>query len=494
MAPPNHTAERRAQLIVERVVGFADDEGLAPQDVRLVSEDDLTRLYAGKRLLLTVSAADARLEQLDTETLARFYRDRIVETVERYRAARTRGALLHGAWLALAVFAAVAAALLLLHWAFRRVDRWLEQRLKERIKGIHLQSLQLVHARHIWALLRAAARIVHLLIALPLLFVGLDLALRQFPWTRPLSERLLALLLEPLRAIAHALLHAVPDLVFLVVLALAVRYGLRLLRLLRLMFAAVADGRIRWSGFDRDWAQPTYRIVRMLVVAFALVVAYPYIPGSGSDAFKGITIFLGLLVSLGSTSFIANIVAGYTMSFRSAFRIGDRVRIGSATGDVVEQSVLVTRLRTPKNEEVSIPNSLVLATDVVNYSAATRAKGLIVHTSVGIGYETPWRQVEAMLLEAAARTAGVAAEPKPFVHQTGLGDFAVNYEINVGCRNAQAMAEMHSELHRHILDVFNEFGVQIMTPAYEGDPKEPKLVPQAHWFDAPAGSSPNPTG
>jgi small-conductance mechanosensitive channel len=226
--------------------------------------------------------------------------------------------------------------------------------------------------------------------------------------------------------------------------------------------------------------------MRFGIVAFALVVAYPYIPGSGSDAFKGISIFIGILFSLGSSSAIANIIAGYMLSYRRAFKVNDRVRIGDVTGDVTEVRVQVTHLRTVKNEEVIVPNSSILNNEIVNYSSYARREGLILHTEVGIGYETPWRQVEGMLLLAAERTGGLLRTPPPFVRQTKLGDFAVTYELNAYCADAQQMGPLYTEMHRSILDVFNEYGVQIMTPAYEGDPPEPKIVPKEAWFAKPS--------
>ena len=174
------------------------------------------------------------------------------------------------------------------------------------------------------------------------------------------------------------------------------------------------------------------------------------------------------------------------MTFRRAFRVGDRVKIGDIVGDVSEIRVQVTHLRTPKNEEVIVPNSKILGDEIINYSSLARKEGLILHTSVGIGYETPWRQVEAMLLETARRTAGLMAEPPAFVLQKALGDFAITYELNAYCHDAQAMNRLYTEMHRNLLDVFNEYGVQIMTPAYEGDPPEPKIVPKEKWFTAPA--------
>jgi small-conductance mechanosensitive channel len=225
--------------------------------------------------------------------------------------------------------------------------------------------------------------------------------------------------------------------------------------------------------------------VRFPIVAFAVVVAYPYVPGSQAPAFQGVSIFIGAIFSLGSSSFIANLIAGDSMTYRRAFRVGDRIRVGEVTGDVTESGLMVTRVRTVKSEEIVVPNSTILTSHIVNHSVA-RKDGLILHTTVRIGYQTPWRQVEAMLLLATDRTPGLLKEPRPFVLQTALGDFRVTYEIDASCTNAQAIGPLYAELHRNILDVFNAYGVQIMTPADEGDPEQAKIVPRAQWFLAPA--------
>jgi small-conductance mechanosensitive channel len=262
--------------------------------------------------------------------------------------------------------------------------------------------------------------------------------------------------------------------------------------MIRLYFHSIAEGSTILPGFDPEWADPTYRLIRILLVAFMVIVAYPYIPGSGSEAFKGVSIFIGVLFSLGSSSIIGNLIAGYTMTYRRAFRIGDRIMVGAYTGDVEQVRLLMTYLRTPKNELVAIPNSVILNGEVVNYSTLAGKQGLILHTTVGIGYETPWRQVEAMLLEAAARVPDLLGESPPFVLLKALGDFSITYEINAFCADPQAMNRLYAELHRNILDLFNEYGVQIMTPAYEGDTDQPKVVPREQWYAAPA-RSPEPS-
>ena len=266
-----------------------------------------------------------------------------------------------------------------------------------------------------------------------------------------------------------------------IVVRLVLRFG-------RFFFDALGRGTVRLRNFDPEWAEPTYKIVRLAVVAFALIVAYPYIPGSDTAAFRGVSVFVGIVFSLGSSTAISNMIAGYLMTYRRALKVGDRVKIGNAIGDVIDMRLQVTHLRSFKNEEIIIPNSQILTSEVLNYSSLAQTHGLILHTEVGIGYETPWRQVEAMLLTAADRTEGLANEPSPFVRQKRLGDFAVTYELNVYCHDAKAMGQLYTELHRNILDVFNEYGVQIMTPAYESDPAMPKVVPRKDWHAAPAAS------
>jgi small-conductance mechanosensitive channel len=317
-----------------------------------------------------------------------------------------------------------------------------------------------------------------------LLYLGFVLA--QWPSTHGLARSMVGFATAPLQVIFGGILNNIPRLIFLAVLFVVIRL---LLRMIRLFFHEVGRGAVTLSGFDAEWAEPTYKILRVAVVAFGLIVAYPYIPGSQSDAFKGVSLFIGIVFSLGSSSAISNIIAGYMMTYRRAFKVGDRVKIGDAIGDVIEMRLQVTHLRSYKNEEIVIPNSQILSGEVVNYSSLARQRPLLLHTEVGIGYETSWRQVEAMLLEAARRTTGLAGEPRAFVLLKRLGDFAITYEVNAPCSDVPAMNALYTALHQHILDVFNEHGVQIMTPAYEGDPPEPKIVAPKDWYPP---SSPAP--
>ena len=479
-------AEERARRIAERIEEAARIATIAPEAVTAVAGDGVVNVAAGDRFLLVVTDADARLEGIERHLLARTYVDRIQGGLRAYRHAREPKVLLRGTQRAILATVLLLAALLGLRWTFRRLEPRIGRRYEAKIQSVQIQSFEIVRAQRLRDAFRVVLRVLRALAAAVLFYLWLQFVLSSFPVTRPLAARLLSLVLEPLSRLGSGFLVLLPDLAFLLVLYLVARW---ILGLVRLFFEAVAKGHVTLSNFESDWALPTYRIVRIAIVAFALVVAYPYIPGSRSAAFQSISIFLGVMFSIGSSSFIANIIAGYSMTYRRAFHLGDRIQVGDVFGDVSEIRLQVTHVRSVKNEEIVVPNSTLLNSNVVNYSALARTRGLILHTTVGIGYETPWRQVEAMLLLAAERTPGLLREPPPFVLQKSLGDFCVVYEINVYCDAPAEMARLYARLHQNILDVFNEYGVQIMTPAYEGDPQQPKVVPKDQWWTAPARPS-----
>jgi len=476
-------AERRASEVAARIEALAANPAFDPATLKISASPDVTLITAGNLRVIAVFDADAVLESVDRGILAQVYLQRMREAIVEYRLDRTPNALIHIALYIAAASFAFAVFIWLGRHAKRRLDALLERRLRARLEGLESQSYQIVRAKHLWGVLQGASRGIWLAAFVLAGVLYLDFALSMLPWTRMIGDQLFDLVIEPLRVMGMGLVKEIPNLVFLVVLFFVTRF---LIKALRIFSTGVADGAIKLQNFDAEWAWPTYRLLRIFVIAFAIVVAFPYIPGSSSEAFKGVSLFLGVVFSLGSSSVISNIIAGYTMTYRRAFKQGDRIQIGEHVGDVTEVRQLVTHIRTPKNEEVVVPNSLILNSSVVNYSTLAREGQLVLHTTVGIGYETPWRQVEAMLLQAASSTQGLLKEPAPFVLQKSLGDFCVNYEINVFCDNAQAMNRLYTALHQNILDVFNEYGVQIMTPNYESDPSEAKLVPRDQWFLPPA--------
>jgi small-conductance mechanosensitive channel len=476
-------AEQRAGAIAGRVQAVAADATVSADALRVVEAEHGSEIRAVDQLVMTVLDADARIEGIDRRLLAEAYRRRIASAMTAYRQDRSASVLMASAGYSLGATLLLGIVLWTLYRLYQRLDATMEQRFKTRFHALKIKSYEILQTQQMWRALHAGTRTFGWLLAATSIYLYLHFVLSLYPWTRPFAQHLLDLLLKPLVALGVGLLAAIPDLLIIAILVVITRY---LLRLIHAFFTAAAGGQIVLSGFDPEWAWPTYRIIRLLIVAFAVVVAYPYVPGSGSNAFKGVSIFLGVIFSLGSSSVIANIIAGYTMTYRRAYRIGDRIKVGDLMGDVIETRIMVTHLRTPKNEEIVVPNSMILNSHVINYSSLARTQGLILHTPVGIGYETPWRQVEAMLIQAAERTPGLLSKPEPFVLEKSLGDFCVTYELNVYCDKASEMLQLYALLHQNILDAFNEHGVQIMTPAYERDPAQPKIVPKEQWFAAPA--------
>ena len=483
-----YPAKVRAAAVAGRIKAVAADHSIDPQSLKLVKEGAITYIKAGEVSILGIVEADAIRAGISLELLADISKTKIEQSITEYRNDRAPRTLLINSGYALIV--TVLAALLL--WGIRRLFTWLDalaqKRIKARIEGLESKSHYIIDADQIWDVMRGFLKTLKLVAMLVVIYFYLNLVLGLYPWTRLFAQYLFAITLNPVRIIGLGIVNALPNIFFLVIFVFIIRY---ILKVTRLFFSGIERGRIHVKNFEREWGLPTYKIVRLLIVSFAVIVAYPYIPGSSSDAFKGVSIFLGVIFSLGSSSVLSNIIAGYTITYRRAFKVGDRIMINDLTGDVIDRSVLVTRLRSFKNEEIVIPNSIVLNSNIINYSTEARANGLILHTSVGIGYEVPWRQVEAMLLQAADRTQGIRTEPKPFVLQQSLGDFAVNYELNVYIDDARQMMPLYSELHRNVLDVFNENSVQIMTPNYEHDPEQPKIVPKDQWYTPPAKKTPD---
>jgi small-conductance mechanosensitive channel len=495
----SYPAERRAAEIAGRIEALASDRAFPAESVTVKDTTVATFILGGGRRLFAVFDADAAVEGLTRQVLAEAYRTRVVEAMTQFRRDREAAAL----WEDLARAAAATLGFVLFialgRRVLRRVRALAETRYRTRVHDVQFQTIDIMRGEQLWNALQNAVRGIATIITLAAGYAYVDYVLLLFPWTRAFGNSLASMLLQPLATLGTGFVQFIPSLLFLIALAFVVRF---FMRLNRIFFRRITQGAITFQGFDPEWAQPTERIARFAIIAFALVVAYPYIPGSSSDAFKGIGLVIGLMFSLGSPSVIGNLVAGLSLAFRRAFRVGDRVRIGEHIGEVAQVRLLTTYLRSPKNEQIVIPNSIILNSEVVNFSTLAADAGLILHTNVGIGYETPWRQVEAILIEAARRTPGLRTDPEPFVLQRKLGDFAVDYELNAYTDDPARMLRLYSALHRNILDAFNEYGIQIMTPAYEQDPAQPKIVPRDQWFTRPAAppssdrvvETPVPTG
>jgi small-conductance mechanosensitive channel len=475
--PPAERAAAAAQFL-DRVV----QEGTAGTvSTRLLQGFSIVSV--GSRDIFSIAPQDA--DQLTGETLE----GKSAETVTNLQRAldeaielRTPRRLLVSAAQAVLVTILLALGLLLLQRMHRgSVDRLL-LRAEHKLEELS-PDLQLLRASRATALLRRGLKIAFVALALFFTYNWLTFVLRRFPYTRPWGESLREFLTARLEAFGLSILNGIPNLFTVLLIVLVIRFFVRLSHHL---FQAVEDGRISVPYVYPETAQQTRRLVSMLLWLLALVLSYPYLPGSNSDAFKGVSVFVGLVVSLGSSGIVNQIMSGLTITYSRALRLGDFVKIGEVEGTVMHVGALSTKIKTPRGEDVTMPNAVVVSHVTTNYTRFAETEGVYVPTSITIGYDTPWRQVQALLLLGAARTAGVRKQPKPVVRQTALQDFYVQYTLLVCLEQPHLRAATLDALHGNILDAFNEFGVQITSPNYEADPEGRKIVPRDQWYSAPA--------
>jgi small-conductance mechanosensitive channel len=474
----SYPAGQRASAISKRIRKAAANNAIPADSVKITNGPGYLMIYAGEDFIMNIYDVDAESEKINQTALARLIQVKTIETLRQYREHRSSPVLFKNSIHAIGAVILYVAFLYCILWLLRKIKTWLQIRIKSKADSLENKSYKLISSVQIWMVYNSIFRILKFLTVLILSITFLEYIFGLFPWTNSILISTLNLIVDPLKTMSLGIIGYIPSLFFLIVIFLVTRY---LLKLIKLFFNGINQGMIEIHNFPPEWALPTFRIVKIFITAFAVIIAYPYIPGSSSAAFKGVSVFLGLLISIGSSSLIGNIMAGYSMTYRRAFRKGDLIQVNDIIGVVDDQKLMVTRLRSYKNEEIVIPNSVLQSSNIINFSSKAGEKGLILHSIVGIGYETPWRQVDSMLKLAADRTEGLLKQPPPFVLKRSLGDFAVNYEINAYCKDVYNMLHHYNELHQNILDVFNENNVQIMTPAYERDPEEPKVVPKDKW-------------
>jgi small-conductance mechanosensitive channel len=455
------TAAERAARVEARVNRAVDNPEYDPALVTVTDgESDAEVSYAGN-VLAVITDEDARPTGRTRVEQAHFVVDRVKGAIAETRAARSWPELLRGLAIAAGETLVFGAGLWLLWRLRRRLLEAIARRSAERTRAANRPThiLDIVPVVSIGStIVRVTARVV----ALALGLLWLSLVFAELPWTRPYAARVFLLAAAPFAAFGQSLLDYVPSLFFVFGIG-AVTWGA--IRLVKMFFRQIETSALKIDSFPDDWAAPTFRLVRLLLLAIALVAIFPYIPGSQSPAFQGVSIFVGFLVSLSSSSAISNVIAGTILTYTRAFRAGDLVCVGATTGVVVARSLLVTRVRTPKNLLVTIPNAIVLGGQVTNFSEESRRHGIILHTTVTIGYDAPWRDVHAALIAAAKATPGVVATPAPFVLQTSLNDFYVAYEINAYSKEPD-LPLAYSALHQNIQDAFNAAGIEIMSPHF----------------------------
>jgi len=365
----------------------------------------------------------------------------------------------------LLIFAGIYGITRLINKLFEKLDNWIRKQQDRALRGIKFSGYQFLDSERELRVILFLTNGLRLLMILVSLYIALPLLFSVFPWSRGIAETLIDWTLSPLSSVFGSFVNYLPNLFAIVVICGVTYY---FVQFLKFVAGEIERGALRIPGFFPDWAKPTLNLVKFLVYAFSFIIIFPYLPGSDSPIFQGVSVFVGILFSLGSSSAISNAVAGLVITYMRPFKVGDRIKIGELSGDVIEKSLLVTRIRTIKNENITIPNATILSGHTLNYTTSAQETGLILHTGVTIGYDVPWKQVHELLLSAAAATKGILKEEKrkSFVLQTSLDDFYVAYQLNAYTEDANRMAGIYSDLHQNIQDKFNEAGVEILSPHY----------------------------
>lgn len=453
----------RAAAIRKRIEKLADDYFFKADSLRVVSSGETVDVVYNDLIIAGVSQSDALWMKTTAEELANAYRQNIATIVTAYKQATSWQTILKEVLLAILVIA----VLLLVVYATARGLQWIRRKITaqkgNRIKGITIKGYQLFTIDRQAAFLMVLANIARWVILLLSLYMSLLVLFSLFPWTKDFTDTLLNYFIQPIKKIGISVRNYLPNLVTIAIICFVFHLLLKALKFIKL---EIAKGALRIPGFYADWAAPTYQIIRVLIWAFMLIVIFPYLPGSESPVFKGVSVFVGVLFTFGSAGALGNIVSGVVLTYMRSFKIGDRVQIGDVTGDVIEKSLLVTRIRTPKNEIISIPNSTVMSSHTINYSSDAPDKGLIIHAVITIGYDVSWRTIHEVMITAALETEMIESEPRPFVLQTGFDDFYVNYEINAYTRQPNRQAAIYSRLYQHLQDGFAAAGIEIMSPHY----------------------------
>ena len=458
-----HTPQQRAENVAADIAELGKLLNLQPDSVYVESSDIVTDVMYKGKVLVSFTDMDGLWENCTRDQLAADKRLVIMEKLHQMK--ESHGLLQLGKRIVYFILVLVGQYLLfwITNWLFRKLKLRIVRLRNTRLKPFSIQDYELLDTHKQVRLLVFLASLVRYVIMFLQLLLTVPLLFSIFPQTKDLAYQLFSYIWNPVKSIFIGVVDYIPNLFTIFIIYMAVKY---LVRLFRYLADEVQSERLKLRGFYPDWAIPTYHIIRFLLYAFMLAMIYPYLPGSNSGVFQGISVFVGLIVSLGSSTVIGNIIAGLVITYMRPFKIGDRIKLNDTTGNVVEKTPLVTRIRTPKNEVVTIPNSFVMSSHTVNFSQSAREYGLIIHSEVSIGYDVPWRTVNKLLVEAALNTPGVVDDPRPFVLSTSLSDWYPVYQVNAYIKDADRLAEIYSDLHQNIQDRFNEAGVEIMSPHY----------------------------
>jgi small-conductance mechanosensitive channel len=475
--------KERANAISSRLLDVIHEEEYYPDSLQAVAVDNDYYVIYRSRTLLVIQPQDTlgtgmTMQEICSKVISRLNEQLATKSVKFNFLATIKNI----AYTSLVVLILIL-IILILNWMFRRVFRYSETHKAKLFKSVKINEYEFLTADREYEVAKGLLKALKIALIIFFFIVALPVIFSIFPATEGITRKIIGYIWSPVRNIIMAVVNYLPKLITVIIIYLIFKY---LIRFIRFLSREVENKVLVLPGFYPEWAKPTYNIVRLLLYAFMFVIIFPYLPGSDSSAFRGVSVFLGVLISLGSSSVISNIMAGLVITYMRPYKVGDRIKIDDIMGEVVEKSLMITRINTIKNEDVTIPNSKVLTGYSVNYSTPTEKEGLIIHTTVTIGYDAPWRAVHELLTRAAEITAGVSALPKPFVLETSLDDFYISYQINAYIKDATRLLMIKSALHQNIQDEFNRAGVEIMSPHYRSERDgNPVTIPEEWEIELP---------
>jgi small-conductance mechanosensitive channel len=460
------TPEERAKAISARLQDVIREKYYYPDSLQAVAVDNDYYVIYRSRTLLVIQPIDTvgtgmSMEEICNKVISRLNEQLATKSLKFNFLATIRNIGYTVLVVVLLIF-----IILFLNWIFRKVFRFSEANKARLFKSVKINEYEFLTAEREYRVAVSLLKVIKIGLIIFIFIIALPVIFGIFPATEGITRKILGYIWSPVRNILLAVVNYLPKLITIIIIYLIFKY---LIRFIRFLAREVEDKVLVLPGFYPEWAKPTYNIIRLLLYAFMFVMIFPYLPGSDSAIFRGVSVFLGVLLSLGSSSLISNIMAGLVITYMRPYKVGDRIKIDDIIGEVVEKSLMITRINTIKNEDVTIPNAKVLTGYSVNYSTPTEKEGLIIHTTVTIGYDAPWRAVHELLIRAAEITDGVNETPKPFVLQTSLDDFYISYQINAYIKDARRLLRIKSALHQNIQDEFNRAGVEIMSPHYRSE-------------------------
>ncbi len=457
------TPAERALNISKKIEKLYEDDFLAADSIAVVKTENTVDIVYHDIILMSISENDGIWYGNNMSIIAEDFKEKIKTSIVRAKEENSLLKILGRIGMVLLVIVIARIIIWLIGKAYSILLKYIDIKKDLWLKDLSFKDYTFIKADQELQVILVLIRAVKWFVYILLLYITLPIIFSIFPFSRTWADALFQLIWSPFKSILFAVWDYLPNLFAILVIYFVMKY---VIKFVKYIFREIETEKLVISGFHADWAMPTYSIIRFLLYAFMFVLIFPKLPGSDSTIFKGVSVFIGILFSLGSSSAIANMVAGIVITYMRPFQIGDRIKIGEATGDIVEKTLLVTRIKTIKNEVITIPNSSVLTGNTINYSIGAKDTGLIIHTTVTIGYDVPWKDMHQALIDAALRTPMVMKEPVPFVLQTSLDDFFVSYQVNAYVREASKQAIIYSSLHQNIQDVCNERGIEILSPHY----------------------------